>query len=304
MAYGRIVNSIVRQARLSDWEAISHFIDIAYGSLAKWKGLARWRWQFADNPFQVRSDDLVAVWIALDNDDVVGQIAVQAGCLQLDGVEHAAGWIVDVMILPAHRGTGLGHRLHDAVTASVPLLVTLTMAPATRRIATRAGCVTLAQTSEFAKLVHLEHDALRRYLLSRTKHRAAFNALAHFVCDVLHAHRLAAPVINRFLRWRNVKQQSSRSDDKTEIVEVGIFESELDRFWSRVRNDYPAIFVRNSDFLNWRFCQNPDLRYRCVIARRIGRMRRLHGIASVRSGGVAGGAHCRLSRCSRRLPDI
>ena len=40
----------------------------------------------------------------------------------------AAGWIVDVMILPAFRGHALGHRLYEGAAKSGLALVTLTMA--------------------------------------------------------------------------------------------------------------------------------------------------------------------------------
>jgi GNAT superfamily N-acetyltransferase len=268
MAHGLPIKPIVRQARFSDWAAINRFIDTAYGALAPWKGTARRKWQFLDNPFQIRSDDLAPIWIAVDGSDAVGQIAVQAASVQIDGVEHVAGWIVDVMILANHRGTGIGHRLHEAVAASVPLLVTLTMAPATRRMAMRAGCVTLAQTREFAKLVYLESGSVRKYLLSRTQHRPLLQTLARVACDVFQVHRLMAPIVNRYIKWLSRAKPDSGCDDKIELVEVKSFEGELDQFWNRVRRGYPAIFVRDSRFLNWRFVKSPDLHYRCFIARR------------------------------------
>jgi GNAT superfamily N-acetyltransferase len=64
---------------------------------------------------------------------------VQEGNLQIDGEMYSAGWIVDVMILPSHRGLGLGHKLYDAVAEELPILVTLTMAEATRRSRSRRG---------------------------------------------------------------------------------------------------------------------------------------------------------------------
>lgn len=262
--------TVVRQARLSDWAALDRFIDAAYESLAPWKGAGRRTWQFVDNPFRAPSEDLASVWVAMDGDLVVGQIAVQAASLQIDGTEHQAGWIVDVMILSGHRGTGLGHRIHDAVAGESPLLVTLTMAPATRRIAERAGCVTLAPTREFARLVHLDHKSVRDYLLSRTERRPVFQAFARIFCDILQAHRSISWIANGFLRWQRRKTPASLPNETVEIVEVRYFDEELDRFWERVRHDYAAIFVRNSKFLNWRFIESPDLRYRCFIARRSG----------------------------------
>jgi hypothetical protein len=270
MTHGLPITSIVRQAQLSDWAALDRFIDQAYGSLAPWKGADRRTWQFVNNPFQVPSGDLMPIWLAVDGDEVVGQIAVQAASVQIDGTELQAGWIVDVMILSAYRGMGLGHRIHNAVATGGSLLVTLTMAPATRRMAERAGCVTLAHTHEFAKLVHLDSASVRKYLLSRTQHHPMVQSVARVLCDVFQAHRAISPIINGFL-WRQRRESSANlPEDAVEMMEVNEFGEETDRFWDRVRHDYPAIFVRNSRYLNWRFVESPDLQYRRFVARRQG----------------------------------
>lgn len=261
------MNIQVRQARLPDWDSIKHFLDQAYGALAYFKGSHRWNWQFVTNPFQFRTGELAPVWIALDQQGVVGQIAVQPARLQLGKEEYPAGWIVDVMILPSHRGLGLGHRLYDAVTASVPLSVTLTMAPATRRMALRAGCVTLGPARQYVRLVRLTPETVRRFLLSRTEHRPWLQAWARIACDFLRIHRWGTATINTWLRAGG-RSRTPGSDPQTMIKEVRAFGAEIDQFWDRVRHDYPAIFVRSSQFLNWRFVNPPDLQYRCFIASR------------------------------------
>ena len=109
----------VRRARLSDYPAIAAFLREAYEDLAPFKGEERWRWQFTNNPYGDHSDEYAPVWIADDAGRVVGQIAVQQGSLEIEGAVHSAGWIVDVIILPSHRGLGLGHRLHAAVASEM-----------------------------------------------------------------------------------------------------------------------------------------------------------------------------------------
>jgi GNAT superfamily N-acetyltransferase len=124
------MNLEVRQAKLSDHEAIEAFPATAYEDGSK--GGERWT-QFACNPFGDRSDGLAPAWIALDHGRVVGQIAVQEVAFQIQDRTYKAGWIVDVMILPSHRGLGVGRSLHEDIPARTPLVATLTMAPATRR---------------------------------------------------------------------------------------------------------------------------------------------------------------------------
>jgi len=112
----------VRKASRSDRPAIAKFIEDAYGARAQYKATPRWTWQFIDNPFGPGGGDEVPVWVAVDGNRVVGQVAVQNGLLQVDGETVEAGWAVDIMILPSHRGAGLGHRLHDAVVSDVDIV--------------------------------------------------------------------------------------------------------------------------------------------------------------------------------------
>ena len=249
---------------MADWELIEKFIVEAYGRSAAYKGRERWYWQFVANPFR---STLISVWIALDEGNVVGQIAVQPTIVQIENVEYPAGWIVDVMVLPAHRGRSLGHKLHAAVAAEMPLLATLTMAPAMRRMALRAGSVSLGSVHEFTKLIHLRRDTVRRYLLTRAANRLQIRRLVQVACSVFRLDRLMTFMVNGFLHLTGTGQIQS-GQGAVEIAEVERFEDELDCFWNNARSEYPAIFTRSARFLNWRFVSAPDLRYRCFVARR------------------------------------
>lgn len=260
-----------RQARQSDWTAINKFIDEAYGLIAPYKGFARWDWQFASNPFRIWKGDLVPIWLALDGESIVGQIAVQPAIVQIDNRECPAGWMVDVMVLPNYRGQSLGHRLHDAVAADVPFLIMLTMAPATRHMALRAGCVTLAPVRQFVKLINLDSDTLRRYLVARTSHRPLIHPLIEGACDVLHGHRVLTAMANLWVHLRKKDRPLQHRNSIVSIEEVQVFNNEVDELWNRIRGSYPAIFSRNMEFLNWRFINAPDLHYRCFVARRSGK---------------------------------
>ena len=82
------------------------------GRRARYKATPHWNWQFIDNPFGRRQGDEVPVWVALDGDRVVGQIAVQQALIQVEGKTFEAGWAVDIIILPSYRGAR--HRASSA----------------------------------------------------------------------------------------------------------------------------------------------------------------------------------------------
>ena len=262
---------IVRRASRSDRPAIAKFIEDAYGARAQYKATERWTWQFIDNPFGCRQGDEVPVWVALDGDRVVGQIAVQKALLQVDGKTFEAGWAVDINILQSHRGAGIGHRLHDTVAGDVDILMALTMAEASRRMAERHTCITLPDVHQLTRWVRLDAASVRRYLLLRTANHRWAHVAAQLSCSVFQFHRLFPRLVNPLLRLRDFAKRSLRRTGAISIVEVDCFGPEVDELWKRTRGDYPVIFPRDAQFLNWRFVECPELRYRRFVAERGGR---------------------------------
>lgn len=259
----------VRRAVASDRPAIGRFLQEAYGARARFK-LDRWSWQFLENPSAHRDDDSLPVWIAVANDRVVGQIAVQMANLQVCGQMLQAGWAVDIMLLRSHRGIGLGHRLHDAVAGEVDVLLALTMADASRRLAHRQGCLTLRPVRQLTRWVRLDPATVRAYLLMHAANRPAAFTMVKVACNAFQLHRLVPLLVNPFLRVRDLPARSAPSRDGPVIAEVDFFGPEIDQLWQRTRSDYPVIVARDARSLNWRFTACPHGAYRSFVARRHG----------------------------------
>ena len=255
----------IRRADPADLPAIQAFLRQAYGPLAAYKAEPRWAWQFADNPVHLFDDATLPVWIALAGHEVVGQIAVQATRFLIGDVTVRGGWIVDVMVLPAFRGFSLGHRLYDAVARDVPLLMMLTMAPATRRMAARAGAVTLNAAAQYSRWTNIRPQDVRRHVLQRLSSRPRLHAVAVFGFGGLHLHWLLAAGANAMTAIRTRRFPSQPRTPS--IQEIEQFDAETDEFWARVSPFVHAAAVRDSVFLNWRYRQCPDLTYRCFVAR-------------------------------------
>jgi GNAT superfamily N-acetyltransferase len=261
---------VIRRAALSDWPAIETFLGSTYGPLAAFKGAGRWHWQFVDNPVRTAISTAPSVWIAVHGEIVVGQIAVQAGLFWLDQEERPGGWIVDVMILPAYRGYKLGHRLYGAVAAEVPLLLMLTMAPATRRMALRAGAATLNTATQYSRWTRFVASDIRRYVTQKTLYRPRLGRAARLAFGSLRLHFAAAAALNAVLTmrsWRRPTPVRNCLVEEAELTDV-----DFDAFWLQVKNRVEAAAVRNTAYMVWRFQKIPDLHYRCFVARRNGAM--------------------------------
>jgi len=262
----------IRRATETDWPAICAFLTETYGKTAPFKGKERWRWQFIDNPFRPTDDTEPTVWIAIYNNRVIGQIAVQDCRVEIHGSEIDAAWIVDVMVKPEYRGHGIARRIHDTIMWERPILLTLTMAPATRRIAEAAGCLTLGPTEQFVCLHRLRAATVRRYLALKEDGLGQWGATVRlfrqskvgpwaivFLVRVGTAFRRAL--------WRH--EVASRF----EFEEVERFDCDTNLFWEEVHRAFPAIQQRSVRFLNWRFRDCPDLVYRRFLMRHAGRVR-------------------------------
>jgi hypothetical protein len=256
----------IRRATLADRSAIERFIQSAYEELAPFKGPDRWTWQFLDNPFLESGAPGLPVWIALDGDKVVGQLALQAAEVKIGEAVRSGGWLVDVMVDADHRGLGLGHRLHDAMARDVPVLLTLTMAPATRRMAERSGAVTLGATLQFSRWDQPGPQDVRRYLFQKLEHRPALGRMVDRLCRWLMLDRIVSVGLSVWLLAR--PRIPARPGKALSVREVERFGAEIDELWASVQAGYPAICPRTSTLLNWRFVQCPLLRYRRYLAYR------------------------------------
>jgi hypothetical protein len=251
----------IRQATRDDWPAIAAFIDRCYGADAPFKQRARWDWQFSDTPFAPETGDRVPVWIALDGATVAGQIALQPAMLWLEGEALPAGWIVDVMVDPAHRGKGLSHRINDAIAATGRTLVTLTMAPATRKVMEKAGCLTLPPVSQLVRPRRLSGSTIATLLDRIADNRPNLRVPLHAFTRsgigpiaVAGALSLSA-ALARAAQARPAGPGCMQDCPAPEPAAI-------DRLSAQLVAKERGVFERGSEVFAWRFGAAPDLDYR------------------------------------------
>jgi GNAT superfamily N-acetyltransferase len=255
---------VVRRATFEDTVALLQFVEETYGAGAPFKNRARYRWQFEDTPFKADTTADPNIWLAEDGGRVIGTIAVQDGALWVGGRVVPAGWIVDVMVHPCARGRGLSHRIHDRILLEREVLVTLTMAGATRRMAERAGCLTLGPTVQFILPHGLSGHSVARFL----RYKSQFGSLARRRLLWMFNATSIGPWAVAVLAQLTAKARRLGSPKLTQdevavsIQEVARFPSEVDTLWEQVSPQIPAAFERSARFLNWRFVDCPGLTYR------------------------------------------
>lgn len=93
------------------------------------------------------------------------------------------------------------------------------------------------------------------------------------------------PLLVKPLAPSFIPARSPVSRDEITVQAVNQFGPSLDQFWSRVQDRYPAMAVRSSAFLAWRFREFPERRYRVLVAQQGDRVL---GYAVVRRSTIRG----------------
>lgn len=262
----------IRQARTADLEPIQRFIREAYGPFAPYKGPDRWRWQFLDNPFRADAPALAPVWLAWNGDEVVGQVAVQPGRACFGGQPRDFGWILDVMVLDRFRGQRLGHRLYEAIAAAVPTTITLTMAPATRRMAEKQGALTLPIARSMFRPLRCDAEFLQRFLATRASESPRWQRPHGLLGNRRWASAGLAASMNAAAALAAASPRRRAAPPTVRFHEVDRFDAEVDELTAATVRCYDIICPRDHEYLNWRFVDAPHLRYRRFLMRDQGRL--------------------------------
>jgi len=70
----------------------------------------------------------------------------------------------------------------------------------------------------------------------------------------------------RLFRKKMKNKGDNRSETEFENLKwqkIECFDDRVDILWNKVKNDFMAIVIRNSAFLNWRYLDRPDVPYYC-----------------------------------------
>jgi len=262
----------IRHATREDADSLQAFIRSAYSSEAHWKRAERWRWQFIENP-EAKADVELPTVIAKNQQEIIGQIAVEPCRLWLGKLAVQAGWIVDVMVLPAYRGRGLGHSLQSPIPAKIAVALTLTMAPATRKIGLRAGAIELAPVHQYCLFQVVRADDVRRFVDRKLMAaRGSKKLIASLVraWGASHLTAFACRLLGGVQRIR-AQRRPGLAVGFT-ICETDRFGEEYDELADQLRASYALSVGRGSGWMKWRFLDSPDLSYTVAEAREDGRL--------------------------------
>jgi len=248
----------VRRATLADKQAVFKFLPKAYSERSQYKFPERWEWQFEKNPF--RKGNELPVWIAVDeNGAVVGQIGTMIEPFKIGTETHRLGWGVDAFLLPECRGQRIGYKLYQAALEGSDIYIGLRMAETARRIQTTLGGTPIDAVAFFARVARLNttytFTALRCRLKNKWPGKALLWLLHFFGLD-----RLITALVNLSVGIRDLGLSRHTNADIA-IKQIDRFDHTADEFWDSISPQFYAIVQRNSEYLNWKYVQQPHMDY-------------------------------------------
>ncbi len=248
----------VRRAAPEDKPAIFEFLKLAYAGRWQFKLPERWEWQFERNPY--RRGDPLPVWIAVDDaaGKVVGQSCAMLEPLTIGGSERRAAWGVDFFVLPEYRQQGIGRRLQQTNRDAHEIFMSVSMAEAARRIKASLEMTPLEPAAVFTRLARYEPESVTEAVVKRLG-VALPKTLAGWL----------AAGLNVLLDLRDRRLQNL-VDKRLTLERVYAFGAEFDRLWEAVSPHFHALVRRDAAFLEWKYRQQPHVRYACLLARRGG----------------------------------
>lgn len=158
------VSTFIRRATFNDREDIWAFIRSAYKDTFEYMIPERWNWQYVLNPCRDDKNNLLPIWIAEKENQIVGQICGIAVELKIGDRVLNAAWGVDLIVMPVCRGEGVGTRLIEAMVSDVKQYMAVEMSDITKRIYDRLEYIDIGPVSVHRKIIRISPSLASAYL--------------------------------------------------------------------------------------------------------------------------------------------
>ena len=270
------METIIQPASIADKDRILNFIKSAYvedGDVLLQKMVDKWSWQYWENPCIDRQKDDLTILIATKGDQIVGQACMTPVKLKIKDQIHIATWGTDFVVLPVCRGEGVGKKLMQDEIDHSKFMIGLRLHPVTYKIAEKLGYKTLDPVPIYRRIARFDSYLFFQYLMKATKSKPAINGMAKTLWTRFWFDKLVAAAISSILGLRDLMERQPKKKSRTDIQEIEHFDERFDQLWNSTNHQYDVIVQRDKEFLNWRYSQNPTLRYRKFMASRQGEIK-------------------------------
>ncbi|MGB9833529.1 MAG: GNAT family N-acetyltransferase [bacterium] len=211
--------------------------------------LEEWKWEYEWSPF---SPPIIA--LARHQGKVIGQEALFYVPMKCGERRFLGAQSVDTMTDSQFRGRGIFGRLarltlEEGKRRSTPLFYGFPNRNSYQAYVGKLGWVDITRVHRYIKVLNLP-SALRARLKSPT------------LCSLLGW--IAYPLVQIYFFGKGRRSQNFS------LVQVERFDTSYDKFWETIRNRFPLMVDRTSQYMNWRYLDHPSGEYQAYFLKREG----------------------------------
>jgi hypothetical protein len=224
-----------------DETAIVALLKSAFGV---WHSLNYWRWMYKKNPA-----GKPIIWIAQNGKTIIGHHAIIPVRMKVADENLTGSQGVNAATHPSYQGQGVFSSIaagciRDACIHNIPLTFGFSrksIEPILKRHARRV---------HICFMVSMVRALNRRSLPAR-----------HVPSDILI--QTANFALRKLVRFESV---CAREKKDLEIQRISRFDRRVTRFWNEISRNFQIIVIRNQEYLNWRYADNPEGNYVIFVA--------------------------------------
>jgi GNAT superfamily N-acetyltransferase len=231
---------IIRRRPEHDPEIFALYAE-AFGEDRLERSRARWQWQFADNPNN--GDDGPVIWLAVEDNRVLGQMATMPFPMWWGDREVHASAGMDCFVRKDAQGRGLGVELSQVWADHVDVALGLGLTPASHPML-RKTFTDVGPVPAYVRPLDAAAVARRRW------GRVAGSA--------------AGPVLDLGLRLFSRRIAPAAG---IEVRDVAAVTEEYTDLWERARRSFATAVRRDARYLAWKYLACPFRAYRFLEAR-------------------------------------
>jgi GNAT superfamily N-acetyltransferase len=194
---------------------------------------SRWKWMFLVNP----NASFPCIWVFKKNDKILAHQASIPFLLKVGDSYYRSAWGVKILVAPDYQNKGIGAILTEKWTADIDIPVALGISNDAHKMYVKAGWIELGKMACFVKLLDAGY-IIQKYL------------------SVPTITQVISGIVNLCLKLRD-----SISSIYVDAKKVDRFDQAIDELWNQASVCYGVIAKRDSAYLNWKYADEPDIKY-------------------------------------------
>ena len=242
---------IIRPMKDDEYPIIVSIIYNVFGHHTpdEWRTLLKWRYE--NNP--AREGCPHHYFVGEVNKEIIGVIGLIPYRIKISNDIVSIVSPIDLAVKQEARSKGYGRKIRTRILDKgiSPFLMSTSCNIHTNKLSLSSGGKEIIEgKKKFIKPLRTKNFIERK--LSKSKYtKFLLNNFALYIMSI--PFDIIFKIKNHFSTYSKISDAS--------IENIVFFDSRFDAFWEQISEDYPVLIVRDSAYLNWRYCEYPFNRF-------------------------------------------